>query len=102
MPHRPVLPQGDKPRQAQPGLPQRLVLGTKHQSRHPLSLRQNLEDSLLLTSDTSRSLIRNMTLTQADFDVIEKMMDEKFEEQLRNIPSKDEFFTKMDEVVGGT
>jgi len=43
-----------------------------------------------------------MTLTQADFDVIEKMMDEKFEEQLRNIPSKDEFFTKMDEVVGGT
>ena len=57
---------------------------------------------MLLTSDTSRSLIRNMTLTQADFDVIEKMMDEKFEEQLRNIPSKDEFFTKMDEVVGGT
>ena len=41
-----------------------------------------------------------MILTQADFEEIEKMVDEKFEEQLRNIPSKDEFFTKMDEVVG--
>jgi len=41
-----------------------------------------------------------MTLTQRDFDEIEKMMDEKFEEQLRNIPTKDEFYTKMDEVMG--
>jgi len=41
-----------------------------------------------------------MTLTQGDFDEIEKMMDEKFEEQLRNIPTKDEFYTKMDEVMG--
>jgi len=41
-----------------------------------------------------------MTLTQRDFDEIEKMMDEKFEEQLRNIPTKDEFYIKMDEVMG--
>ncbi|MCJ7805039.1 hypothetical protein MUP46_00060 [Patescibacteria group bacterium] len=41
-----------------------------------------------------------MTLTQRDFDEIEKMMDEKFEEQLRNIPTKDEFYAKMDEVMG--
>jgi len=58
------------------------------------------EPRLLLTSDTSRSLIKNMTLTQRDFDEIEKMMDEKFEEQLRNIPTKDEFYIKMDEVMG--
>lgn len=41
-----------------------------------------------------------MTLTQRDFDEIEKMMDEKFEEQLRNIPTKDEFYIKMDEEMG--
>ena len=58
------------------------------------------EPRLLLTSATSRSLIKNMTLTQRDFDEIEKMMDEKFEEQLRNIPTKDEFYIKMDEVMG--
>lgn len=58
------------------------------------------EPRLLLTPDTSRSLIKNMTLTQRDFDEIEKMMDEKFEEQLRNIPTKDEFYIKMDEVMG--
>ena len=41
-----------------------------------------------------------MTLTQRDFNEIEKMMDEKFEEQLRNLPTKDEFYIKMDEVMG--
>ncbi len=41
-----------------------------------------------------------MTLTIRDLDEIEKLMDGKFEEQLRNIPTKDEFFGKMDEVMG--
>ncbi len=43
-------------------------------------------------------------LTQKDFDEIEKLigkrLDEKFRESYRLLPSKEEFFNKMDEVVG--
>ena len=54
-----------------------------------------------------------MTLTQNDFDQInlilenkleekleeklEKKLDEKLDEKLKNLPTKDEFFNKMDE-----
>ena len=41
-----------------------------------------------------------MTLTQRDLDEIEKIMDDKFEEKLRNIPTKDEFFSRTDEMMG--
>ena len=41
-----------------------------------------------------------MTLTIKDFDEIEKMVDEKIEEKTKNLHTKDEFFTKMDEIMG--
>lgn len=41
-----------------------------------------------------------MTLTIKDLDEIEKIVDEKLEERTSNLPTKDEFFGKMDEVVG--
>jgi predicted nuclease with TOPRIM domain len=41
-----------------------------------------------------------MTLTQRDLDEIEKIVDDTVNENTRNLPSKDEFFEKMDEVVG--
>ena len=43
-------------------------------------------------------------LTQKDFDEIEKLigkrLDEKFRESYRLLPSKEEFFNKMDEIMG--
>lgn len=41
-----------------------------------------------------------MTLTIKDLDEIEKIVDEKIEENTKNLPTKDEFFTKMDEIMG--
>lgn len=41
-----------------------------------------------------------MTLTQVDLDEIEKVVDEKIEDRISNLPTKSEFFTRMDEVVG--
>jgi len=41
-----------------------------------------------------------MTLTIKDLDEIEKIVDEKIEDRTKNLPSKDDFFTKMDEVMG--
>jgi hypothetical protein len=41
-----------------------------------------------------------MTLTQTDLNEIEKVVDEKIETRTRNLPTKDEFFGKMDEVMG--
>lgn len=41
-----------------------------------------------------------MTLTQVDLDEIEKIVDEKIETRTRNLPTKDEFYGKMDEVIG--
>lgn len=41
-----------------------------------------------------------MTLTQKDFDQIEKVLDEKLDEKLKILPTKEEFFSKMDEVMG--
>jgi len=41
-----------------------------------------------------------MTLTVKDLDEIEKIVVERIEENTRNLPTKDEFFTKMDEVAG--
>lgn len=41
-----------------------------------------------------------MTLTQKDFDQIDRLMDEKFDFKLKNLPTKEEFFSKMDEVIG--
>jgi len=39
-------------------------------------------------------------LTQKDLDEIEGIVDEKIENRTRNLPTKDEFFGKMDEVMG--
>ena len=39
-------------------------------------------------------------LTQRDLDLIEKIINETIEEKTRNLPTKDEFFTKMDGVMG--
>jgi hypothetical protein len=39
-----------------------------------------------------------MSLTQKDFDQIEKLLDEKLEEKIKILPTKDEFFSKMDEM----
>lgn len=39
-------------------------------------------------------------LNQRDFELIEKLLDERFEESFRNFPTKDELFGKMDEVMG--
>ncbi|KKU12296.1 MAG: hypothetical protein UX19_C0002G0003 [Candidatus Woesebacteria bacterium GW2011_GWA1_45_8] len=41
-----------------------------------------------------------MTLTQRDLDEIEKIVDEKVEVRTSNLPTKDEFFSKMDDVMG--
>ena len=41
-----------------------------------------------------------MVLTQKDFDQIDKILDEKLDEKLKILPTKEEFFSKMDEVVG--
>ena len=41
-----------------------------------------------------------MTLMQRDLDEIEKIVDEKVELRTRNLPTKDDFFGKMDEVMG--
>ena len=39
-------------------------------------------------------------ITQKDFDEIERIMEEKMDERFRTLPTKDEFFSKMDEVMG--
>ena len=39
-------------------------------------------------------------LTQRDVELIEKIINEAIEEKTRLLPTKDEFFTKMDEVIG--
>ena len=44
--------------------------------------------------------LNSTMLTQKDLDEIEGIVEEKIEENTKNLPTKDEFFTKMDEVVG--
>ena len=41
-----------------------------------------------------------MSLTQKDLDDIEQIVDERIEEKVKNLPTKDEFYNKMDEVIG--
>lgn len=41
-----------------------------------------------------------MTLTQLDINRIEEVIEEKLEEKIKLLPSKDEFFQKMDEIIG--
>jgi len=41
-----------------------------------------------------------MTLTQKDFDQIEELTRGIVKEEIKNLPTKEEFFSKMDEVVG--
>jgi len=38
-------------------------------------------------------------LTQKDLDEVEKLIDQKFEEKLKLLPSKDEFFTQMGKLM---
>lgn len=39
-------------------------------------------------------------LTQRDIDEIDKLISEKLDEKTKLLPSKDDFFGKMDEVMG--
>jgi len=39
-------------------------------------------------------------LTQNDIHAIEDIIDEKLTEKIKFLPTKDEFYSKMDEVVG--
>ena len=43
------------------------------------------------------------TLNQADIDLLTNLIDDrlevKFEEKLKFLPSKDEFYTKLDEII---
>lgn len=49
-----------------------------------------------------------MTLTQKDLDaisdlvgvVVDDSLEKKLDEKLKNFPTKEEFFSKMDEVIG--
>ena len=41
-----------------------------------------------------------MTLTQTDFDEIEGLVRSTVKEEISHLPTKDEFFGKMDEVMG--
>jgi len=39
-------------------------------------------------------------LTQKDLEEIKKVIEEKLEEKIRLLPTKEEFFSKMDELMG--
>lgn len=39
-------------------------------------------------------------LTQKDLDEIEEVIDKKLDEKIKFLPTKEEFYTKMDEVMG--
>lgn len=41
-----------------------------------------------------------MTLTQKDLDQVEEIVDRKLDDKIKLLPTKDEFFGKMDEVMG--
>ena len=41
-----------------------------------------------------------MSLTQKDLDEIEKLLDEKLDEKFNLLPTKDEFFTQMSQIMG--
>lgn len=41
-----------------------------------------------------------MTLTIKDLDEIEKIVDQEIDERTSNLPTKDEFYEKMDQVIG--
>jgi len=41
-----------------------------------------------------------MALNQKDLDQIEKLTREIVKEEIKNLPTKEEFFSKMDEVMG--
>ena len=41
-----------------------------------------------------------MSLTQKDFDQVEELTRAIIREEIKNLPTKDEFFSKMDEVMG--
>ena len=45
-------------------------------------------------------LFNELMLTQRDLNEIESVVDERLEERTSNLPTKDEFFTKMDGVMG--
>lgn len=42
-----------------------------------------------------------MVLTQQDLKEVGRLIEEKITEKTSNLPTKEEFFTKMDEVMGG-
>lgn len=45
-------------------------------------------------------VVSKYMLTQKDFDEIEEIIDKKLEEKIKFLPTKDEFYGKMDELMG--
>ena len=41
-----------------------------------------------------------LMLTQKDLNEIEKLVDNKLDEKLKFLPSKDEFYERMDKLIG--
>jgi hypothetical protein len=41
-----------------------------------------------------------MTLTQRDLDEIEKIVDERVDDKISHLPTKDDSYQKMDELIG--
>jgi vacuolar-type H+-ATPase subunit E/Vma4 len=39
-------------------------------------------------------------LSQKDLDEIEELIEEKLDEKIKHLPTKDEFYTRMDELIG--
>jgi hypothetical protein len=41
-----------------------------------------------------------MTLTQRDLNEIEKIVDQRVDDKISHLPTKDDFYQKMDELIG--
>ena len=54
----------------------------------------------LLTWEITLCFNKNMALTQKDFDRIEELTRGVVKEEIKNLPTKEEFFSKMDESMG--
>ena len=54
----------------------------------------------MLDSLDSAALNAFMTLTQRDLDEIEKIVDERVDDKISHLPTKEDFYQKMDELIG--
>lgn len=54
----------------------------------------------MLDSAGGTELNASMTWAQRDLEEIENIIDEQVDEKIRHLPTKDDFYTKMDELIG--